>query len=138
MFERIEKLIGENKLSQIKEKNVCIIGLGGVGGYATEALIRSGIENIIIIDHDYIDISNLNRQIITNQNNIGNKKIDEMEKRINSINPNCNIIKIDSFITKDNLLNKGNIIAIKGYTKKIKKEVFIVPTNISILKKNNL
>ena len=103
MDERIIKLIGEENLNKIKEKNICILGLGGVGGYATEALVRSGINNLIIIDHDTIDISNLNRQIITNNNNLGKKKTKEAEKRIKEINPNCNIKIIDEFIDENNI-----------------------------------
>ena len=70
MQERIIKLIGEDNLQKIKKAKVCVVGLGGVGGYAVEALVRSGIENIVIVDYDTIDITNLNRQIITNTSNI--------------------------------------------------------------------
>ena len=76
MFERVEKLIGNEILNQIKTKWVAVVGLGGVGGYAVESLIRSGTEKIILVDFDTIDISNLNRQIITNQNNINKYKTD--------------------------------------------------------------
>lgn len=103
MYERIIKLIGEEKLNKIKNKTVCIVGLGGVGGFATEAIVRSGVGNVIIVDYDRIDISNLNRQIITNQNNIGNSKVQEMQKRIKSINPNCNITIIEEKIDSNNI-----------------------------------
>ena len=103
MFERTIKLIGEENLNKIKSKTICVIGLGGVGGSACEALIRSGVENIIIVDYDIIDISNLNRQIITTNNNLNNKKVLEMEKRIKSINNKCKVTVIDSFIDKDNI-----------------------------------
>lgn len=103
MFERIEKFIGSTNLAKIKNKTVAVVGLGGVGGYAVESLIRSGIENIIIVDYDTIDITNLNRQIITNQNNIGNLKVDEMESRIISINPNCKITKLNLKLDLNNI-----------------------------------
>ena len=103
MFERTIKLIGEENLEKIKNKTVCIVGLGGVGGSACEALVRSGIENFIIIDYDTIDKSNLNRQIITTRDNIDNKKVFEMEKRIKSINDNCNVYAIDNFINYENI-----------------------------------
>ncbi len=100
MNERIIKLIGENNLNKIRNTTICVVGLGGVGGYAVEGLIRSGIENIILVDYDTIDITNLNRQIITNINNLSKLKTDITEERIKSINPNCNIkklnIKLDS------------------------------------------
>ena len=103
MFERTIKLIGEKNLNNIKEKFVCIVGLGGVGGSACEVLVRSGVENILIVDYDIIDESNLNRQIITNRDNIGNKKVLEMKKRLKSINDKCNVIVIDNFINCENI-----------------------------------
>lgn len=109
-FERLELLIGD-KIKLISQKKVLVIGLGGVGSYAVEALIRSGIEDIIIVDNDIISITNLNRQLMTNQNNIGKKKVDEIEKRILSINPNVKLTKIDEFIDLNNINNlfKDNI-----------------------------
>lgn len=103
MFDRVEKLIGIDNLNKIKNTTVAVVGLGGVGGYTVESLVRSGIENIIIVDYDKIDISNLNRQIIANTLNINKLKVDEMEKRINSINPNCKVVKINLKLNIDNL-----------------------------------
>ena len=65
MFERTISLVGETNFKKIQETTVLIIGLGGVGGYATESLVRTGVKNLILIDHDKIDISNINRQIIS-------------------------------------------------------------------------
>lgn len=99
MYDRIIKLIGESNLEKIKHTTVAVIGLGGVGGSAVECLVRSGIENIIIVDYDKVDITNLNRQIISNTNNIGNLKTEEWTKKINIINPNTKVtalnIKLD-------------------------------------------
>ena len=92
MFDRLELLIGKESLSKIKSKHVVVLGLGGVGGYVVESLVRSGISNITIIDNDKIDITNLNRQLISNYHNIGLYKTDEFEKRILSINKNVKII----------------------------------------------
>ena len=103
MFERVEKLIGRENLNKIKNKTVAVIGLGGVGGYAVESLIRSGIEKIILVDYDTIDITNLNRQIITNQTNVTKYKTEEMKKRIQSINPNCQVITITKKLELENI-----------------------------------
>lgn len=103
MFERVEKLIGRENLNKIKNKTVAVIGLGGVGGYAVESLIRSGIEKIILVDYDTIDITNLNRQIITNQTNVTKYKTEEMKKRIQSINPNCQVITITKKLEVENI-----------------------------------
>lgn len=101
-FTRLKLLIGD-KFNNIKTKSILVIGLGGVGGYAVESLVRSGIENIIIVDNDTIDITNINRQIISNTVNIGNFKTDEWKKRIHLINPNCKVNIINQFIDKNNI-----------------------------------
>lgn len=103
MFRRVVSFMGEDNFNKIKEKTVLVVGLGGVGGYAVEALVRSGISNIIIIDYDKVDISNLNRQIITNQENIGKYKVDDMKERIKLINPECNVIIHNTFLDKDTI-----------------------------------
>lgn len=103
MFRRVVSFMGEDNFNKIKEKTVLVVGLGGVGGYAVEALVRSGISNIIIIDYDKVDISNLNRQIITNQENIGKYKVDVMKERIKLINPECNVIIHNTFLDKDTI-----------------------------------
>lgn len=102
MFERIISLVGESNFKKIQEKTVLVVGLGGVGGYATESLVRSGIKNLILIDYDKVDISNLNRQIISTSNNIGNNKVDEFTKRILEINPNCNVTTHKMFLDRTN------------------------------------
>ena len=103
MFERVVNLIGENKFNLLKTKKVLIIGCGGVGGYALETLVRSGINNIDIIDFDKIDESNLNRQIITNYSNVGKFKVDEAKLRAISINPSINIKTYKLFLNEDNI-----------------------------------
>lgn len=101
-FERLELLIHE-KINNIYNKTVLIIGLGGVGSYAVEALVRSGISNLIIVDNDTISLTNLNRQLMAYHSNIGKFKTDEIEKRILDINPNAKVIKITEFIDMSNI-----------------------------------
>ena len=103
MYERTLALIGEDSLNKIKRKNILVLGTGGVGGYAIETLVRSGIQNITIVDYDKIDYSNINRQVIANSNNIGNYKVNEWEKRIKEINKDIKVKKINEKITKDNI-----------------------------------
>ena len=102
-FERLELLIGKNNIDKIQNATVLIIGLGGVGSYATEALIRSGIKKIILVDNDKIDITNLNRQLMTNYENIGKFKTEELKKRIQSINKFIEVKCITKFIDKTNI-----------------------------------
>lgn len=102
-FERFELLVGKDNFDKIKKQNITVLGVGGVGSFVVESLIRSGIENITIIDFDTIDITNLNRQLMTNLNNIGNSKVDEIEKRALKINEKVKIKKIKEFITPENI-----------------------------------
>lgn len=82
---RIQYLIGEEKVNKIKSSHICVFGCGGVGSFVVEGLIRSGVKEISLVDFDRIDISNLNRQLMTTTNNIGLLKVDELKKRILSI-----------------------------------------------------
>ena len=103
VFDRVEKFIGDDNLSLLRSKVIMIVGLGGVGSFSVEALVRSGIENIIIVDYDTIDITNLNRQVMTNVSNIGKLKVDEVESRVLSINPKCNVTKLCLELNLDNI-----------------------------------
>ena len=101
MFDRLEKLIGKDNLNRLHNKTVAVIGVGGVGGYVLETLVRNGIENIIIVDADTIDITNKNRQIIALDSSLNMKKVDAFEKRIKDINPKCNVTKYDIFLNEE-------------------------------------
>lgn len=93
----------DDKFDKFKDKVILIIGLGGVGSYCLETLARTYFKKLIIVDGDIVDISNLNRQLMTNIDNVGCYKTDVFEQRIKKINPECEIIKITEFITKSNL-----------------------------------
>ncbi len=103
MFERTLQIIDDNIFKRMQQVKICLVGIGGVGGSALEALVRLGFVNITIIDHDYIEESNLNRQIITNTHNIGKLKVEEAKKRALAINPQVNIKTISSFLNEDNI-----------------------------------
>ena len=105
MFDRLISLIGKDNVDKINKVNVAIIGVGGVGGFALEALVRSGVCNITIFDGDTIDITNLNRQIITDSSNIGKNKVNVAVKRYKLINPDLNILGNSFNITEDNVDN---------------------------------
>lgn len=102
-FDRFERIIGSDNLSKLNGKSVLILGCGGVGGYVAEALARSNIGTLILVDFDVVDESNINRQVIALSSTIGRKKIDVLEERIKDINDKCKVIKKDKFITSDNL-----------------------------------
>ena len=102
MFSRTELLIGD-KINILKKANIIVFGIGGVGGYVAEMLVRSGIENITLVDFDMVDLSNLNRQIIALHSTIGKYKVDVMKDRLLDINNNCNIKVFNEKLTPDNL-----------------------------------
>ena len=103
-FNRTEMLLGPEAMKKLAACRVAIFGLGGVGGHAMEALVRSGIGAVDIIDHDRVDETNLNRQILATTKTIGRYKVDVAEERIREINPECIVTKHCSFFlpeTKD-------------------------------------
>ena len=101
-FSRLEALIGKDNLDKIKSKNVIVFGVGGVGGFVVESLIRSGLENLTIVDNDVVEESNINRQIIATNDSLGKSKVEIMKKRANSINPNARISVIQKFYLPEN------------------------------------
>ena len=100
---RLESLVGEENINKIKKTKVLILGLGGVGGYTVESLVRCGVENITLVDGDTIKPSNINRQIIATHRNNNKYKTKEWKKRIKRINPDCIVNIINTHITEDNM-----------------------------------
>ena len=100
---RLESLIGQDNILKIKKLKVLILGIGGVGGYTVESLVRSGVENITLVDGDTIKPSNINRQIIATSKNNNKYKTKEWKKRIKKINPHCIVNIINTHITEENM-----------------------------------
>lgn len=90
-FSRTELLIGKKGIQKLEESKVAVFGIGGVGSFVVEALVRAGIENFILVDNDKVSLSNLNRQIIATRNTIGKYKVDVEKSRILEINPNAKV-----------------------------------------------
>ncbi len=90
-FSRLSALLGEERIRTLKKRSVTIVGIGAVGGFATEALARSGIGTLKLVDFDTIEPSNINRQILALETSIGEKKVDAAHKRIQQINPACRV-----------------------------------------------
>jgi len=109
-FAGIARLYGNEAYALIKNMHVCVVGIGGVGSWVVEALARSAVGKITLIDYDTIAVSNVNRQIHTLSSTIDKKKCTAMQERVKQINPDCDVTIIDDFITLDNmaeLLNNG-------------------------------
>lgn len=90
-FDRTEMLLGRAAMDRLARSRVAVFGVGGVGGYVVEGLARSGVGALELIDHDTVDITNLNRQIIATMDTIGREKVEVAAERIRSINPSCQV-----------------------------------------------
>lgn len=99
-FGGIRRLYGDKGAEVIKSLHVCVVGIGGVGSWAAEALARTGVNHITLIDHDDICETNINRQIHALSETVSASKVEVMAERILSINPDCNVNAIDDFITE--------------------------------------
>lgn len=102
-FLRTEALLGAEGMERLKNAKVMIIGLGAVGGYALEALARSGIGKLVLVDFDVFDESNINRQILATTSTIGRKKTAVAAERVKEINPECEVTVLDMFVNADTL-----------------------------------
>ena len=96
-FSRTELLIGKDGIEKLSNSKVAVFGIGGVGSFVVEGLARAGVENFVLIDDDKVCLTNLNRQIHATRDTIGKYKVDIMEERIHSINPNANVMKYKEF-----------------------------------------
>lgn len=99
---RLEALIGTEKLKKLQNSRIAVIGCGAVGGFTLEPLIRVGIKEITIVDFDKFEISNLNRQLLSNHDTIGRVKVDVAKERILSINPECKVNALNLFLDESN------------------------------------
>jgi len=103
-LQRTELLIKESGLKKLQNANVLIVGIGGVGSYAAEALVRAGIGNLTIVDGDTIDSTNINRQLLALNSTIGKSKTAVLKERLLDINPNLNLVSIPTFQTPDEII----------------------------------
>ena len=100
-FSRTALLLGDSGIARLNNARVAVFGIGGVGGYAVEALARSGIGALDLIDHDTVSLSNINRQIIATHDTVGRRKVDVAKERILSINPDCCVRTFPVFFLPD-------------------------------------
>ncbi len=102
-FNGLSRVFGIKAMQHLKKAHFCIVGIGGVGSWCAEAAARTGIGQITLIDHDNIELGNINRQIHSTVNNCGQSKVEAMQQRIKLINPDCQCHAIDDFVTHANL-----------------------------------
>jgi tRNA A37 threonylcarbamoyladenosine dehydratase len=101
-FHRLGLLVGQEGLDKLAQLRVAVFGLGGVGGWAAEGLVRSGVGHLTLVDHDTIDITNLNRQVQAHAGNVGKAKTTELAWRLARINHACSLLPIQEFYTDQN------------------------------------
>ena len=101
-FSRTERLIGSDNLEKLKNANIIIFGLGGVGSYVAEALARCGVGKMTVVDKDTVDITNINRQLYALYSTVGKNKADVAKERILDINPNCEVTSIVKMYLPEN------------------------------------
>lgn len=101
-FSRTEVLLGKKAMEKLSTSKVAVFGIGGVGSYASEALVRSGLGKIVLVDYDIIDVSNINRQIHATSKTVGQLKVDVMKDRLLEINPDLDIVVYDKCYSEEN------------------------------------
>ncbi len=101
-FARTYLLLGEEGLERLRQSTVAVFGVGGVGGYAVEALARSGVGALVLVDNDVVCESNINRQIIATHDTVGQSKVEVARQRVLSINPDCRVTAINAFYLPEN------------------------------------
>ena len=102
-FGGVRRLYGEADFARLRRLHLCVVGLGGVGSWAVEALARSGVGRLTLIDHDDISPSNVNRQLHSLTDTLGRSKVEVMAERVGQINPECRVEVVDDFLTSRNL-----------------------------------
>ncbi len=100
---RTALLLGDDSVKTLSTKRVAIIGLGGVGAYAAEMVVRAGVGSVVILDSDVVNITNKNRQLLALDSTIGASKARLMEQRLKDINPSLEVVVIEEFLTEDNV-----------------------------------
>lgn len=104
-FQRLQAMIGEKRLALLRKKTVIVFGLGGVGSYATEAFARSGVGQLVLVDPDTIDVTNINRQLEALDSTVGLRKTDVVRARIRDIDADILVRTIPEKLSKDNLVD---------------------------------
>ena len=102
LYTRTVLMLGKEAVERLKSSHVAVFGIGGVGGFVTEALARAGVGKLTLIDSDKVSVSNINRQIIALHSTVGKYKTEAMRERIGQINPECEVITVNEFYSEEN------------------------------------
>ncbi len=105
IFRRVELLLGDDAMSRIGEKRVIVFGVGGVGSWCAESLVRSGVTRLTIVDSDRVSVTNINRQLMATTKTVGQVKVDALKERLLTINPSADIIALQQVFTAESASN---------------------------------
>ena len=100
-YSRTQLLLGREGMEKLKNAHIAVFGLGGVGGYVVEALARSGVGTLELVDHDQVSLSNINRQILATEDTVGMEKTEAAYRRVQAINPGIRVIARQMFFGPD-------------------------------------
>ena len=126
IYTRTEMMLGTSATEKLKASHVAVIGVGGVGGFAAEALARAGIGKITLVDSDKVAVSNINRQIIATHSTVGMYKTEAMKARIADINPDCRVCTVSEFYSEENEIDLSDFDYIADCIDSVKSKLHLV------------
>ena len=126
IYQRTEMMLGENAVKRLKASHVAVFGIGGVGGFVTEALCRAGVGKITLIDSDRVSVSNINRQIIALHSTVGKYKTEAMKERIADINPECEVNAVNEFYSEENPMELNSFDYIADCIDSVKSKLYLI------------
>ena len=103
MYTRTELLVGKEGVEKLRNSSVAVMGVGGVGAYAAEMIARAGVGEMVIVDDDCVNVTNINRQLLATGSTVGRKKVEVMAERLSDINPSLKIRSCQVYIDEDNV-----------------------------------
>ena len=125
-YARTEMMLGTAAVEKLKSSHVAVFGVGGVGGFAVEALARAGVGKITLIDSDTVSVSNINRQIIATLSTVGRYKTEVMRDRINDINPECEVVIYNEFYSNENPIPFDGIDYIADCIDSVRSKLYLI------------
>ena len=126
VYSRTEMMLGQDAVDRLKASHVAVFGIGGVGGFVTEALARAGVGKITLIDSDRVSVSNINRQIIALHSTVGRYKTEVMKERIADINPECEARAINEFYSEENPIDLDDFDYIADCIDSVKSKLHLI------------
>ena len=126
LYTRTEMMLGSEAVNRLKTSHVAVFGVGGVGGFVTEALARAGVGKLTLIDSDRVSVSNINRQIIALNSTVGMYKTEAMRARILDINPECQVEVINEFYSEENPIELDSFDYVADCIDSVKSKIHLI------------